>query len=38
MLVENTTKSFMLGGSDVSYMMAGAKQRSAFLRSIPLKN
>jgi 2-keto-3-deoxy-L-rhamnonate aldolase RhmA len=29
---------FMLGGSDVSYMMSGAKQRSAFLRSIPLKN
>ncbi len=29
---------FMLGGSDVFYMMSGAKQRPAFSRSIPLKN
>jgi 2-keto-3-deoxy-L-rhamnonate aldolase RhmA len=29
---------FLLGGSDVSYIMSAAKQRSAFLQSIPLQD
>jgi len=27
---------FILGGADLAFMMAGAKSRAAFLRSVPL--